>query len=142
MSFSTVSWTGQEHRVSRFDAGEQDNRVSQVVQAQVGNSPEVHTRTERRLDEGHNVVNCCHEGRVCDDSVSVGVGIVPGHFGKDSLGLGCSAALDQFYQQAITRHDEVLDGVDIDLNVRSMLYYIPFAVKAECRTGEPSAGAQ
>jgi hypothetical protein len=56
--------------------------------------------------------------------------------------LGCSAALDQFYQQAITRHDDVLDGVDIDLNVRSMLYYIPFAVKAECRTGEPSAGAQ
>ena len=142
MSFSTVSWTAQEHRVPRFDAGKQDNRVSQVVQAQVGNSLEVHTRTECRFDEGRNVINCSLEGRVCDVPVSVCVGIVSGHFGKDSLGLGCSAALDQFYQQAITRHDEVLDGVDIDLNVRSMLYYIPFAVKAECRTGEPSAGAQ
>jgi hypothetical protein len=130
MSFSTVSWTGQEHRVPRFDAGKQDNRVSQVVQAQVGDSLEVHARTECRLDEAHDVINCSQEGRVGDDLVSVCVGIVSGHFGKDSLGLGCSAAFDQLYQQAVTRHDEVLDGVDIDLDVRSVRCYIPFTAKA------------
>jgi hypothetical protein len=142
VSFSTVSWTGQEHRVPRFYAGKQDNRVSQVMQSKVSDSLEVHTRTKCRFDEGHNVINCCNEGRVCDGPVSICVGIVPRYFGEDSLGLGRSAALDQIYQQAVTRHDELLNGENIDLGVRSMPCYIPFAAKAECGIEEPGDGAQ
>ena len=111
MSFLAITRTGKEHRIACFDTGKQDDGVSQVVQAQVGDSLEVLARTEFRCDEGSNVVDSCQERRVCDITIPICVGIVFGDFGEDSLRLRYSSTFDYFREQAFVRHDEVVNGV-------------------------------